>query len=87
MKNLRAIILIAGILVAGIAFNTVAQTSDKMKPANEQREFKQAKHKHKNKDYKMHKDFKMHKDYKIKHKPHDKIHKDKHKDKNKKARA
>jgi hypothetical protein len=53
MKNVRIVILVAGILVAGIAFNTVAQTPTyalKEKPRKEVKAY--VKHKHKMKDHK-----------------------------------
>jgi hypothetical protein len=57
MKTFRAIILIAGILVAGIAFNTVAKTNPvnekRADAANETHFNKDKKHQHKVKEHKM----------------------------------
>lgn len=55
MKTLRAIILMAGILVAGIAFNTMAQgASDNARDAYAKESLGREKHRNKSKAYKCH---------------------------------
>jgi hypothetical protein len=70
MKTFKTALLITGILVAGLAFNSVAQTTEKEAPLEEVYSYKHDKHKHKSGKHKA----------KAKpHAKHNKIHKNKSK--------
>jgi hypothetical protein len=72
MKTFKTALLITGILVAGLAFNSVAQTTEKGAPLEELYSYKHDKHKHKAKSDK-------HKAKVNPHAKHNKIHKNKSK--------
>jgi len=69
MRNFRMVVLILGILVAGLAINSVANAATPSGSSKEET-YRHDKDKNKNKHKNKHKD-----------KPDNKLHKDKHKDK------